>query len=68
MGGILGSSWLIHQIFAALGVLLGGLLRDATGSYSASFASGAAVLIASTVLTWLISEGRFQLRPSPTAA
>ena len=68
MGGILGSSWLIHQIFAALGVLLGGLLRDATGSYSASFASGAAVLIASTVLTWLISERRFQVRPSPTAA
>jgi len=58
MGGILGSTWLIHQVFAALGVLVGGVLHDATGDYSASFASGAAVLLVSTVLTWLIRERR----------
>lgn len=60
MGGILGSTWLIHQLFAALGVLAGGVLREGTGSYSAAFASGAFVLVGSTVLTWLIAEGRFQ--------
>lgn len=58
MGGILGSTWLIHQLFAALGVLVGGVLHDATGSYGISFLSGAAVLLVSTVLTWLIREQR----------
>lgn len=64
MGGILGSTWLIHQLFAALGVLAGGLLREVTGSYGAAFASGAVVLVASTVLTWLITEGRYQATPA----
>ncbi|SUF08983.1 Uncharacterised protein [Rhodococcus gordoniae] len=58
MGGILGSTWLIHQLFAALGVLMGGVPHDATGSYGISFLSGAAVLLVSTVLTWLIREQR----------
>ncbi|MCK0093470.1 MFS transporter [Rhodococcus sp. HNM0563] len=58
MGGILGSAWLIHQLFAALGVLIGGVLHDATGSYRTPFLSGAAVLLASTVLTWFIRERR----------
>lgn len=66
MGGILGSTWLIHQLFAALGVLAGGVLREATGSYTAAFASGAIVLVASTVLTWLITEGRFQATRAAT--
>ncbi|WBX81554.1 hypothetical protein PD280_07600 [Virgibacillus salarius] len=34
MGSILGFSWLLHQIFAALGVFLGGYLRAVSGDYS----------------------------------
>lgn len=63
MGGILGSAWLIHQCFAAIGVLAGGLLREATGSYVASFASGITVLIVSVVLTLLIQELRVEVDP-----
>ncbi len=37
---------------------MGGVLHDATGSYGISFLSGAAVLLVSTVLTWLIREQR----------
>lgn len=66
MGGILGSTWLVHQLFAGLGVLAGGVLREATGSYSSAFASGAVVLVASTVLTFLIAEGRYQASQATT--
>lgn len=66
MGGILGSSWLIHQVFAALGIPLGGVLRHATGTYSASFFSAAAVLAVATFLTWMISELPAPHRPAAT--
>lgn len=66
MGGILGSTWLIHQLFAGLGVLAGGVLRETTGSYSTAFASGAVILVASTVLTWFIAEGRYRATPATT--
>lgn len=56
MGGILGSSWLVHQLFAAAGVFGGGLLRSSTGSYHAAFASGTLLLLAGALLTVLIRE------------
>ncbi|MGH3437713.1 MAG: MFS transporter [Sciscionella sp.] len=56
MGGILGSSWLIHQVAAGTGVFLGGLLRQLSGTYAASFASGAAVLLVSALLASFIRE------------
>ncbi|QBI55461.1 MFS transporter [Streptomonospora litoralis] len=58
MGGILGSAWLLHQLAAGAGVFLGGLLRQATDSYAASFASGAVVLLVAAVLAATIREGR----------
>ncbi|MFO1446149.1 MFS transporter [Bacillus sp. Bva_UNVM-123] len=56
MGSILGFSWFIHQIFAALGVFLGGYFRSLTGEYSSAFWMGAALLAIGVVLTTLIKE------------
>lgn len=56
MGGILGSTWLTHQVFAAAGVFLGGLLHQLSGNYTLSFASGAAALAVSAVLAARIRE------------
>lgn len=56
LGSILGSSWLLHQIFAALGVFLGGYLRTASGSYSAAFWAGAFILGAGTILTLFLRD------------
>jgi MFS family permease len=56
MGGILGSTWLVHQLFAAAGVFGGALLHDATGSYSAAFASGAIALVFGAALIALVRE------------
>ncbi|MGP3927193.1 MFS transporter [Streptomyces sp. 8N616] len=56
MGGILGSTWLIHQLCAAAGVFGGGLLRSVTGSYSAAFASGTVVLLLGAVLIAPVRE------------
>lgn len=56
MGGILGSSWLVHQLFAAAGVFGGGLLRSSSGTYHAAFASGTLILLAGALITILIRE------------
>lgn len=56
MGSILGFSWFIHQVFAALGVFLGGYLRTMTGNYELAFWLGAALLVFGVVLTTLIKE------------
>ncbi|WP_208589648.1 MFS transporter [Gracilibacillus suaedae] len=56
MGSILGFSWFIHQVFAALGVFLGGYLRTMTGNYETAFWSGAVLLVFGVILTTLIKE------------
>lgn len=56
MGSILGFSWFIHQVFAALGVFLGGYLRQLTGDYSIAFWLGAGLLMVGVILTTLIKE------------
>lgn len=56
MGSILGFSWFIHQVFAALGVFLGGYLRTMTGTYELVFWLGAALLVFGVILTTLIKE------------
>ncbi|UOQ49322.1 MFS transporter [Gracilibacillus caseinilyticus] len=56
MGSILGFSWFIHQVFAALGVFLGGYLRTMTGNYELAFWLGAALLVFGVILTTLIKE------------
>ena len=56
MGSILGFSWFIHQVFAALGVFLGGYLRTMTGNYAFAFWLGAVLLVFGVILTSLIKE------------
>lgn len=53
MGSILGSTWLLHQVFAAAGVFLGGYLRSSTGDYRAAFWSGVGLLLAGAAVTAL---------------
>jgi MFS family permease len=56
MGSILGFSWFIHQVFAALGVFLGGYLRSMTGDYATAFWIGATFLVFGVVLTTLMKD------------
>jgi len=68
MGSILGSAWLLHQVFAALGVFAGGYLRTLTGSYDAAFWSAAALLALGAVLTSLVRETAPTAQPAPAKA
>ncbi|MDA1478085.1 MFS transporter [Bacillus changyiensis] len=62
MGSILGFSWLIHQVFAALGVFLGGYLRTMAGNYTPVFWLGAALLGLGVVLTALMKEQTISIK------
>jgi MFS family permease len=67
MGSILGSTWLLHQLFAGAGVFLGGYLRSSTGSYRVAFWSGVGLLVAGAVVTaW--GGRREKVRPVGTPA
>ncbi|WP_396613948.1 MFS transporter (plasmid) [Haloferax sp. S1W] len=68
MGGILGTSWFLHQIFAATGVFLGGFIRDTTGSYELAFWSGAALLLGGAFLSILIESQPRVSQPTASAA
>lgn len=45
LGAILGTAWFAHQVLAAVGVYVGGAVRDATGTYAPAFASAAVLLV-----------------------
>ena len=68
MGGILGTSWLLHQVFAATGVFLGGFIRETTGSYELAFWGGAALLLGGAVLSILIESQPRVTQPTASAA
>ncbi|SDH86475.1 MFS transporter [Alteribacillus bidgolensis] len=56
MGSILGFSWFIHQVFAALGVFLGGYLRSITGDYTSAFWMGAILLTFGAIITVFLRD------------
>ena len=56
MGLVLGSAWLLHQVFAALGIFWGGFLRSATGDYTLAFWSCAAMLALGGIVTFFVDE------------
>lgn len=62
MGSILGFSWLLHQIFAALGVFLGGYLRTVSGDYSYVFGMGGLILAISAVITFFMENDNVYLQ------
>ncbi|MDI3257991.1 MAG: MFS transporter [Kyrpidia sp.] len=56
LGSILGTTWLLHQIFAAIGVFVGGELRSATESYHLPFLTSAVALFLGALLTAALRE------------
>lgn len=68
MGSILGSTWLIHQVAAALGVLFGGYLRTVSGGYASSYWTGAVILLVGIITTLFLEESDVDVRPSPVEA
>ncbi len=58
-----------HQIGSSLGIQLGGLLRDLTGSYELPFAIATLLLFAASLVSFGIQEkrysARYQTRPEP---
>ncbi|MDY7042946.1 MFS transporter [Virgibacillus sp. M23] len=62
MGSILGFSWLLHQIFAALGVFLGGYLRAISGDYSYAFGMGGLILAIGAVITFFMEKDNVYLQ------
>lgn len=66
MATIFGVVSMSHQAGDALGVFLGGFLRDLTGSYEAPFMLVAAALFAASVVSYLIEEPKMRV-PQATA-
>jgi MFS family permease len=58
LGTILGSVWLYHQVFAAVGVYLGGFVRSTTGAYDTAFLSASLLLLAGGAFTAMVREPR----------
>ncbi|HOV04690.1 MAG TPA: MFS transporter [Kaistiaceae bacterium] len=56
MGTLYGFVFLSHQVGAFIGVWLGGLLYDATGSYDAVWWVSVALGVAAAIIHWPISE------------
>lgn len=63
LGAILGSAWFAHQILAALGVYVGGAVREATGSYDLAFLSAALLLALGALAT-----AAFRVNRTPESA
>ncbi|AQQ55537.1 MFS transporter [Planococcus lenghuensis] len=68
MGSILGFSWLLHQIFAASGVFIGGYLRSISGSYNNAFWMGAAILALGIVVTVFMKKEEVALQTKAVQA
>jgi MFS family permease len=62
IGTLSGISFTAHQIGGAIAVQLGGVLRDATGSYTVPFVIAAILLGAASILVFLIQERKYALR------
>ena len=56
MGSILGFTWFVHQAFAAIGVFIGGYLRNTTGEYTTGFWLAAGYLIVGVIFTIFLNE------------
>lgn len=66
LGTLSGIETLCHQVAAAAGALAGGLIFDATGSYTTALLLGAGVLVVGAVVSLRIPERRFYSMPQPT--
>jgi predicted MFS family arabinose efflux permease len=62
LGTLAGISLLVHQIGGGASVWLAGILYDATGSYTLSFALGAVALLGASLVSFTIAERRYSVR------
>jgi MFS family permease len=68
VGSVFGTIFLVHQVGAALGSWLAGLLFETTGGYGAAFAGASVILVAAAVVSMTIDESpRDVPRLSPVA-
>ena len=54
---VLGVIFLVHQVGAAIGSLLGGAMFEATGGYGAAFAVACAFLCGAALVAWRVDGG-----------
>lgn len=72
IGAVLGTTFVVHQLGAGIGVLAAGLVRDATGSYDAALLAAAAALLVGAALVTRVNaqptalDAPFAFSPSPT--
>jgi MFS family permease len=62
LGTISGITFVFHQVGGACAVLLAGVLRDATGSYSLPFAIVGSLLFLAAISAFTIKEHKYSIR------
>ena len=67
LGLLTGISYAVHNVGGALGIQLGGIMRDLTGAYDVPFAVAAVLLAAASLTAFSIQEKRYSTR-IPAAA
>ncbi len=68
VGQLFGWIYLSHQVGAAIGSWIGGVLYDMSGNYVAAFLSAAALAFVAAAMTYAIRESPRQPVPVPAAA
>ena len=62
LGLLTGISYAVHNVGGALGIQLGGIMRDLTGSYDVPFAVAAVLLAVASLTAFSIQEKRYSTR------
>ena len=57
VGSVFGVIFLVHQVGAAIGSLLGGAMFEVTGGYGAAFAAACTVLAIASFVAWRVDSG-----------
>ena len=58
VGSVFGVIFLVHQVGAAIGSLLGGAMFEVTGGYGAAFAAACTVLAIASLVAWRVDSGK----------
>ena len=62
LGVLTGVAYAVHNVGGAIGIQLGGIMRDLTGSYDLPFTVAALLLVAASLTAFSIQEKRFSSR------
>jgi MFS family permease len=58
VSSVFGVIFLVHQVGAAIGSLLGGAMFEVTGGYGAAFAAACTVLAIASLVAWHVDSGK----------